>query len=76
MEEKSSKEGKRVAWMVIIVLALMAIITLYEFVQCASGKKGHDKWDNVHVQVVKPIKKSVNNFILFPPKLPYIINKV
>lgn len=64
MEEKDLKEGKRITWMVIIVLALMAIITLYEFVQCASGKKGHDKWDNVHVQIVKPVQNNVNTFIL------------
>jgi hypothetical protein len=63
MEEKDLKEGRRVTWMVIIVLALMALITLYEFVQCASGKKGHDKWDKTHVQMIKPVQNNVNTFI-------------
>jgi hypothetical protein len=60
MENNNSKEGKRVGLLLIVVLIIMLIITMYEFVQCASGKKGHSGWDKTHVQVVKPVQKSVN----------------
>ena len=64
MGTNNEKEGRRVGIIAIIVVILMILITLYEFVQCASGKKGHDKWDNTHVQVVKPMQNNVNTFIL------------
>ena len=57
MGKKDPNEGKRVALMVIIVLILMVLITIYEFVQCASGNRKHDGWDKTHVELVKPAQK-------------------